>query len=87
MTSSMVTSMLRSMASSIDKKVHENRLRRMAERQGLRLAKCRRRDPMALDFGKYRFIVRRSEWVTRKPPNGLLTMDEVEAWLTGEEAK
>ncbi|HMH94010.1 MAG TPA: hypothetical protein VK586_23390 [Streptosporangiaceae bacterium] len=35
-------------------KVRENRLRRMAERQGLRLVKSRRRDPLAVDFGKYR---------------------------------
>jgi hypothetical protein len=34
-------------------KVRENRLRRMAGRQGLRLMKSRRRDPRALDFGGY----------------------------------
>jgi hypothetical protein len=34
-------------------KVWENRLRRMAERQGLRLVKSRRRDPYASDYGKY----------------------------------
>lgn len=34
-------------------KVRENRLRRMAERQGLRLEKSRRRDPRALDYGNY----------------------------------
>jgi hypothetical protein len=37
-------------------KVYENRLRRMAERQGLRLQKSRRRDPLALDFGVYVLI-------------------------------
>lgn len=36
-----------------DEKVRENRLRRMAQRQGLRLEKSRRRDPRALDFGGY----------------------------------
>jgi hypothetical protein len=37
-------------------KVRENRLRRMAERQGLRLEKSRRRDPRAVDYGTYRLI-------------------------------
>lgn len=36
-----------------DEKVRENRLRRMAERQGLMLVKSRRRDPRALDYGLY----------------------------------
>jgi hypothetical protein len=35
-------------------KVRENRLRRMAERQGFRLVKSRRRDPLAVDYGRYR---------------------------------
>jgi hypothetical protein len=34
-------------------KVRENRIRRIASRQGLRLEKSRQRDPMALDYGKY----------------------------------
>jgi hypothetical protein len=34
-------------------KVRENRLRRAAERQGLRLRKSGRRDPRALDYGVY----------------------------------
>jgi hypothetical protein len=37
-------------------KVRENRLRRMAERRGLRLEKSRRRDPMAADYGTYQII-------------------------------
>ncbi len=37
-------------------KVRENRLRRMAERQGCRLVKSRRRDPRALGFGGYMLI-------------------------------
>jgi hypothetical protein len=44
--------MVRSMDQSI--KVRENRLRRMAQRQGLRLVKSGRRDPLAVDYGKYR---------------------------------
>lgn len=34
-------------------KVFENRCRRAAQRQGLYLAKSRRRDPRALDYGNY----------------------------------
>jgi hypothetical protein len=34
-------------------KVRENRLRRAVQRQGLMLAKSRRRDPGASDFGAY----------------------------------
>ena len=38
------------------KKVIENRLRRAADRQGLRLAKSRSRDPRAMDYGLYALI-------------------------------
>ena len=37
-------------------KVLENRLRRMADRQGFRLVKSRRRDPRARDFGTYSLV-------------------------------
>jgi hypothetical protein len=36
-----------------EEKVRENRLRRMAKRQGYLLVKSRRRDPRAIDFGLY----------------------------------
>lgn len=70
------------MTTSTDEKVRENRLRRMAERQGLKLQKSRRRDPRALDYGKYwLFDVRNSndlvvggEWGT--------SLDEIEEALT-----
>ena len=46
-----------------DEKVRENRLRRAAARQGLRLEKSRRRDERALDYGRY--------WLVDGPgPNG-----------------
>jgi hypothetical protein len=59
-------------------KVRENRLRRMADRQGLTLTRSRRRDTRALDFGKY--------WLHRgdalvSPEQGI-DLDEVEALLT-----
>lgn len=40
-----------------DEKIRENRLRRMAERQGLKLVKSRRRDPRALDYGRYWLVL------------------------------
>lgn len=63
-------------------KVRENRLRRMAERQGLTLIKSRRRDPRAVDYGKY--------WLAQISTNTLetseqgMTLVEIEAYLTGE---
>jgi hypothetical protein len=67
-----------------DEKVRENKARRMARRQGLRLIKSRRRDPYALDYGHY--------WLADISTNLLLiggewgvSLDEIEAWLTGED--
>ena len=40
----------------IKDKVCENRLRRMAERQGYELHKMRRHDPRALDYGTYLLV-------------------------------
>jgi hypothetical protein len=34
-------------------RTQEQRVRRMAERQGLELRKSRRRDPLALDYGRW----------------------------------
>ena len=67
-------------------KIRENRLRRMADRQGLRLVKSRRRDPRAVDYGGYMLVdiatnavvagtgaIGRPHW----------SLDDVEEWLTG----
>ncbi len=62
------------MLSSMDakEKVRENRLRRVARRQGLTLTTNGRRDPLASDYhARYRI---------EPGPSGL-TLDEVEAWL------
>jgi hypothetical protein len=65
-------------------KVRENRLRRMAERQGLRLVKSRRRDPHAIGYGGYMLVYAR----TGKPKYGdewwpfCLDMNDVEERLT-----
>jgi hypothetical protein len=64
-------------------KVRENRLRRMAERQGLRLVKSRRRDPRAIGYGTYGLIDGRNRLVLGDRQNGYgYTLDEVETWLT-----
>ena len=41
-------------------KTDENLLRRAASRQGLILSKTRRRDPRAIDFGRYALLDRSS---------------------------
>lgn len=56
--SGITTGMVSSMSNA--DKIRENRLRRMAQRQGLRLEKSRRRDPRALDYGAY--------WLVQGPP-------------------
>jgi hypothetical protein len=40
----------------VEYKVAETRARRMAQRQGYRLEKSRRRDPRAVDFGSYMLV-------------------------------
>lgn len=65
-------------------KVRENRLRRMAERQGLQLERSRRRDPRARDYGLYRIM----DTATKSVVHDLggshysLSLDDVERYLT-----
>jgi hypothetical protein len=81
-----------------DPKTRENRARRMATRRGLRLVKSRRRDPRALDYGKYWIVNPRAPataalgWAatpTAGPPTMLtpepgMTLEQVEDWLTAD---
>lgn len=71
-----------------EQKIRENRLRRMADRQGLRLEKSRARDPRALSYGTYRLVeVATNTLAAHGAPNGYgLTLDEIEAALTEERA-
>jgi len=66
-------------------KVQENRVRRTAQRRGLKLMKSRRRDERATDFDRY---------AVKDPNRDLLVfgfrgdaftarLDDVEAWLNG----
>ena len=59
-------------------KVRENRLRRMAQRQGLWLRKSRRRDHRALDYGDWYVVEPNRNVLIRTCP----TLDCVEACLT-----
>ena len=60
--------------------VRENRLRRMAKRQGLHLVKNGRRDPRAIDFGTWRIVRTADNRVEVEE----CYIDDVEAYLTGE---
>lgn len=64
-------------------KVRENKLRRMALRQGLVLQKSRRRDPNALDFGCYGLVDAETNTAVMGFEGwGLAaSLDEVEGWL------
>ena len=61
-------------------KVRENRLRRMAERQGLSLVKCRRRDPRAVGFGRYALV--KQNTTVDADTSYDQTLDDVEEYLT-----
>jgi hypothetical protein len=65
-------------------KIRENRLRRMAERQGLQLQKSRRRDPRATGYGTYQLVdPYNSKLVAWGGQNGYgMTLDEVERALS-----
>jgi hypothetical protein len=71
-------------------RVRENRLRRMADRQGLRLVKSRRRDPRAVDYGGYMLVDQATNTVVAGA--GALgrpawDLDQVEEYLTSRPAK
>lgn len=69
-------------------KTRENRLRRVALRQGYILQRSRRRDIDALDYGKYWLVDFRSNVVIFGGPGVTghpdADLDEIEAWLTSD---
>jgi hypothetical protein len=70
-------------------KTREQRLRRMAARQGLRLVRSRLRDPWAVGYGQYG-LIDPSHGGTVNPvgPTGqptTWTLDDVEEYLTSGE--
>jgi hypothetical protein len=66
-------------------KVWENRIRRMADRQGLRLEKSRRRDTRAAGYGTYRLVDPATGTVVSygEPAPYGLTLDDIEKALLG----
>jgi hypothetical protein len=64
-------------------KVRENKLRRLAAQQGLRLEKSRRRDPRVYDYGTYQLVnATTGRIVAGDPKRGYgLTLDQVEEKL------
>jgi hypothetical protein len=82
---SITSSIARSITLADPEKVRENRLRRIAERQGLRLVKSRRRDPQAWDYGLWMIVDRETKAVvagTGAAGRPEFTVDDVEVWLT-----
>lgn len=79
----MVSGTMQGMATSTSFKVRENRVRRMAERQGLALHKSGRRDPRALDYGTYGlYDANRNVLEVGNPSTGFgLSLEEVERAL------
>ncbi len=61
-------------------KVRENKARRAAARQGLRLAKSRTRDGRATDYGTFMVVDVEGNWLVAEG----LYLDEVERYLDGE---
>ena len=71
----------------METKVRENRIRRALERRGYRLAKSRRRDNRAADFGLYRIEDPYTNSVVAGSHRAAfsLTLDQVEAEMEGLE--
>jgi hypothetical protein len=69
----------------VTNRVQENRVRRVAQRRGLRLVKSRRRDPQAVDYGLYALIDVDTNSAVNPPIAQRFvcswTLDEAEAYL------
>lgn len=69
-------------------KVRENRIRKQAARRGLMLQRSKRRDPDALDYGKYWLVDISTNVVIFGGPGVLggpdADLDEVEEYLKGD---
>jgi hypothetical protein len=68
-------------------KTRETRLRRAADRQGLRLERSRRRDPRAIDYDRYWLLdLATGDVVAGASPidRPAWDLDQVETWLTSD---
>ena len=65
-----------------DEKTRENRLRRKIDRMGYQLTKSKRKDPDAVDFGKYVIFEPGTTWAVHGNKKRFdLSLDDVEAWI------
>jgi hypothetical protein len=66
-------------------KVRENRARRAAERQGLKLRKSGRRDPRALDYGMFCLVDENTNSIVFGVASGRFdaSLEDVERYLEG----
>jgi hypothetical protein len=76
----------------VTEKSREVRLRRMAQRQGLRLSRSRARDRRALTYGSYTLMDDRTGFlVNADDPLGrgypFKNLDQVENWLSDDERR
>jgi hypothetical protein len=67
--------------SETEYKVLENRLRRAADRQGLRIVKSRRRDPRAIDYGSYWLLDVETSGIVEGDRNVGMTLADVADFL------
>src|SRR4051794_26015988 len=84
--SGMATSTREGNAMADAEKVRENRLRRMADRQGLALRKSGRRDPRAIDYGMYMWVDEQTNGLVAAPGGRgrpTLPQPDVENFRTG----
>jgi hypothetical protein len=76
------------MAPTNEHKVRENRLRRAADRQGLRLMKSHARDPQDITYGTYQLIDHRYGGTVHADCTAGrgygLDLDDVENYLSGD---
>lgn len=75
---------------SQEEKIRENRLRRMASRQGLAIRKSRTRDPRAIDYGRWVIIDPYADAVVAGT-GGIgrphWSLDDVERYLEGNDPR
>src|ERR1700722_1628064 len=65
-----------------DEKVREARVRRVAQRQGIKLVRSRRRDPQAADFGRYALVDPETNRAIAAGQSSARTLGGVAAWLS-----
>jgi hypothetical protein len=73
-----------------NEKIRENKARRVAERQGFRLMKSRRRDVNAIDYGRYLLINVQTNGLAEgydSSGNAKATLSDIEWYLEGRHAR